>query len=131
MGKQFEYITNNDPFVIHQSGTRLTDIVECEHHETGFVVVLFGQSRSAPGPQRIDTAIGRCNLADLFGSIQAQILHHEGEAALKAFQESVAHHTHASHTALKDIRAQHRDCCEAAFRTGGREHTCQNEAGRD
>lgn len=132
MSKQFDYITSDDPFVVCQSGTRLTPAVECGHQDPGFFVVLFGQPMSqakAQGHQRIDTAMGRCALADLFGSIQAQILHREGEDALKAFQAAVTHHTDASLAALKDIHAQQRDCCEAAFRTGGREHTCgRNEA---
>ncbi|MFK0155390.1 hypothetical protein ACIQVK_25355 [Streptomyces sp. NPDC090493] len=123
--KRFDYIKSDDPYLVTNSGARIDAGALCEHGQAAVFVALFGNLLSQPDEStRRDTIMPRCVLAQLFGAIHAQILHEEGEAALQAFRDDTDSHVQASLTALQEMRAQARDCCEAGFRTGGSEHTC-------
>lgn len=130
MDKQFRTIKSAKPFITSHTGVRIDADTRCEHGQAAAFIALFGRHLAPGSPhQRIDTLVPRCVLAELLGALQAQIRHEEGEAALQEFLDAIATEASAASTALQQMRARQRDCCEAGFTTYGREHTCgRNEA---
>lgn len=112
-----------DPLIVHQTGATLTPHARCEHGHPATLLILFGDHQ-ADRSTRVDAMMPRCAFAELIGQIQAQILHTDGEAALREFLDEVSAGTHKATATLDTLRAQRRDCCEAGFRTHGVEHTC-------
>lgn len=126
MNERFEYTGPVDPFYVHGIGVHLAEKVPCEHGHPVAVLYLAGHLRSTPGAlDRFDTVIPRCILIEALGSLHAAISRTEGTDALQAFQDDVAAHTAAAAAHWDRLQLQHRDCCEAGFRTHGREHTCR------
>lgn len=54
----------------------------------------------------------------------ATVRFHEGDAAAQALADDITASTEKATAMLQDLNDQRRDCCEAGFRTLGREHTC-------
>lgn len=123
---KFDYLNSKDFYVVGNTGSRIDSGSHCEQHgEAGIFIALFAYLYSQPDEQqRVDTVMPRCVLAQLLGSVQAHILHHEGQAAAQSFLDQVGAHAADSLTGLQQMHTQARDCCEAGFRTHGREHTC-------
>lgn len=121
----FKIIKPDDEFIVQNSGTQITDTAVCAHGQAAALLVLFGYNHSQRGhTRRLDALMPRCVLAELLGSVQAQILRHEGEDALQQFRAEIDAHTQTSARDLEELHTQRRDCCEAGFRTNGTEHTC-------
>ncbi|HET8970469.1 MAG TPA: hypothetical protein VFN19_05360, partial [Candidatus Nanopelagicales bacterium] len=121
----FELIQPDDLLVISNTGVQAAQDATCAHGQTAVLLVLFGAYRSHPDDaQRIHSIVPRCILTDMIGSLQAQILHDEGEAAARQFQDEITEAATAAAAALEQLHQQQRDCCEAGFRTNGTEHTC-------
>lgn len=125
MTERFEIIRPRNLFIVGNTGVQIARDASCEHGQHAIAVSLFGRHLSQDGhTKRLDTVLPRCVIAELFGTIQAQISHDEGDGALQAFLGDVAQQAERSRVAMERLHNQGRDCCEAAFRTGGREHTC-------
>lgn len=128
----FEIIRPHNPFIVCNTGVQIADEARCEHGQSAVMVSLLGNYHSKPrthGHERLDTVLPRCVIAELLGTLQTQILRSEGDAALQEFLGDIAEHAAAADTAMQLLHDQGRDCCEAGFRTHGREHTCgRNEA---
>jgi hypothetical protein len=122
---KFAYIRSSDPYVTDQTGARLEPGTRCESHdEPAVFIALYGDR---PAAHRFDVLVPRCVLAELVGTITAQILHEEGETALADFRDQVDARVRALAAPLREIREAARDCCEAGYRTSGAEHTCGRE----
>ena len=123
--KKFDYIKTTDPYVVGNTGARVDTDAYCAHGQAAVFLALFAHRRSEPHQQeRLDTFVPRCVLAELIGAVHAQITHEEGTEAAQAFTHEIEQNSQASLAALQEMHAQRRDCCEAGFRTAGREHTC-------
>ncbi|MFG2515986.1 hypothetical protein [Streptomyces sp. NPDC048584] len=121
----FELVQPDDLLVISNTGVQTAQDASCEHGIPAVLLVLFGAYRARPhDAQRIHTIVPRCVLTDMIGSLQAQILRDEGQAAVRQFQDEIAAAATTSAAALEQLHQQQRDCCEAGFRTNGTEHTC-------
>lgn len=128
----FKMIKPGDLFVTHNTGLQITEEAHCAHGQAAVMLILFGQYRSGQGAERIDAMLPRCVLAEMVGSLHAQILRDEGAASLQRFRDDVATYAEESTAALEQLHRQHRDCCEAGFRTNGAEHTCgRTDTGAD
>lgn len=127
MPQGFEFIRPRNPFIVCNTGVQVAEEARCEHGQPAVLVSLIGQRvKQTSGPhERLDTVLPRCVIAELLGTLHAQIRRTEGEAALQEFLDDIAEHTAAADTAMNLLHAQARDCCEAGFRTHGREHTCR------
>jgi len=122
----FDIIRPRNPFVVCNTGIQIAEDARCEHGQSAVLVSLIGQHLShTSGPhERLDTVLPRCVIAELLGTLQTQIRRTEGDTAVQEFLDDVAEHAAAADTAMNLLHAQARDCCEAGFRTHGREHTC-------
>lgn len=121
----FEIVRPHNPFIVCNTGVQIADEARCEHGQAAILVCLIGEYLTKGSPHdRLDTVLPRCVIAELLGTLQTQIRRGEGDAALQEFLDDVAEHAAAADTAMQLLHAQARDCCEAGFRTHGREHTC-------
>jgi len=128
---QFKILKPRDYFMTNNTGLQIAPEARCEHDQAAIFLVLFGKFRSQPGQPELalHALLPRCVMAEAIGALQAQILREEGETALQQFQDDVDTYTDDSCAALEQLHIDQRDCCEAGFRTNGREHTCgRNEA---
>lgn len=121
----FQIIRPENMLLTHNTGVQITPEATCEHGHPAVYLVLLGAYRASPDQDaRVHALVPRCVLAELVGSLQAQIRRDEGEDALQQFRDDIAAHTEESAAALEELHQQRRDCCEAGFRTNGTEHTC-------
>jgi hypothetical protein len=123
----FKFIRPHNPFIVCNTGVQIAGEARCEHGQPAILISLLGDYLSRPrthAHERLDTVLPRCVIAELLGTLQSQIRRTEGDAALQEFLDDIAEHTAAADTAMNLLHAQARDCCEAGFRTHGREHTC-------
>ncbi|WP_411090814.1 hypothetical protein [Streptomyces sp. 049-1] len=131
MPREFDFVKASNLFVVGNTGVRIDPEAYCEHGATAAAVFLFGARQRTPeSTQRIDTIVPRCVMAELIGTLQAQIRRTDGEAALSQFLDDVDTFAAEADTALEQLHTERRDCCEAGFRTHGREHTCGEAGGQ-
>ncbi|WP_030949948.1 hypothetical protein [Streptomyces sp. NRRL S-146] len=128
----FRMIKPGNLFLTHNTGLQIAEDAHCSHGQAAVLLILFGHYRSGQGAERLDAMLPRCVLAEMVGSLHAQILRDEGPDALQHFQDEVAIYADQSAAALAELHTQRRDCCEAGFRTNGAEHTCgRTDTGAD
>lgn len=87
-----------------------------------------------PADKHLQVLVAQCLAPHLFGSAIAFVRASRGSDAADAFVSAMFDAYEQATKTILDIQAQGRACCEAAFRTGGREHTCRTrnaEADRD
>lgn len=133
MSKQFQYVKPDKPFIVNNTGLQQIPDAFCEHGQVAIGLLMFGYRYKASirEEERFDAIVPRCVLAETIGTLTALIRTQEGEDALEAFMNEVAAAADRSAQEFANLRTQGRDCCEAGFRTHGREHTCsRNEAGQ-
>ncbi|KPC86271.1 hypothetical protein ADL35_12370 [Streptomyces sp. NRRL WC-3753] len=131
MSPEFDYVKTSNLFLVGHTGVQLEPEAFCSHGTTAAALFLFGEHQRTPDVQeRMDTLVPRCVLAELIGTLQTQIRRTDGDAALQAFLEDVAVAAARSEASLEQLHAERRDCCEAGFRTQGREHTCGEAGGQ-
>ncbi|REE62158.1 hypothetical protein BX257_4771 [Streptomyces sp. 3212.3] len=125
-----EHQPSRRPFLATRCGMGLAPELTCEHGEAGLAMHLFGAwvKDANQTPSAITVLIPRCMAAHLIGALHAFIAHHEGMDATVALGEQTHQAFDVALQQLRDLDAHGRGCCEAAFRTGGREHTCRNTA---
>lgn len=114
-----------------QAGIGIAPIRCQDHDELAVSVDLEGTrvTRTGPGTQdQVGLVVPRCVLASSIGSLLAQIDHYEGANAARAFLDAVHAAQARAQPQMADLARAGRDCCDAGFRTGGREHTCRTTA---
>lgn len=119
------------PFFANNCGVSLAPESPCAHGDVAFALHFLGAWDPAArrAGAEVDVLLPRCVAAQVTGALAAWITYHEGDQAAEAFMDQARAAFHTVLGKLRDLEAQGRDCCEAAFRTGSREHTCgRNEA---
>ncbi|MEU3346394.1 hypothetical protein ABZ723_15690 [Streptomyces sp. NPDC006700] len=88
---------------------------------------LIGDSSGLglPRADELDVLLPQCIAPELFGAVLAFIRVHEGAAVADAFVKTMLDASEEASKVIAAARAQGRGCCDAAYRTGGREHTCR------
>lgn len=122
-----DHIAAGKPFFAHNCGVGLAPETTCLHGEPAFSLHLLGTYSGAAAhanDAQLHVLLPRCVAAQVVGALTAFIANTEGLAASEAFMDAARGTFHTTLQELSDVVAQGRDCCEAAFRTGGREHTC-------
>lgn len=114
------------PFRANNCGASLATEQPCGHGNPVFALHFLGAWDPAARQtgSAVDVLLPRCVSAQLVGAFTAWITHHDGDQAAEAFMDQARASFHTVLGKLRDLEAQGRDCCEPAFRTGGREHTC-------
>ncbi|MEU3600900.1 hypothetical protein ABZ714_19575 [Streptomyces sp. NPDC006798] len=115
-----------------QAGVGIASVLKCQHQQASVDLHFIGtrlngaRPGTGSGRARAEAAIvvPRCVLADTFGALLAQLEHYEGPAAVEEFLGAVYAAQDRIEPQMTALAEQRRDCCDAGFRTGGREHTC-------
>lgn len=125
----FDHQPTSPPFLAANCGAGLAPELPCLHGDPSFALRLFGtwHPTASQAGTELDVLLPRCVAAQLVGALTAFITHHEGHDAGEAFTDQAEEAFYTILDKLRDIAEQGCDCCEAAFRTGGREHTCRTE----
>ncbi|MGW1324811.1 hypothetical protein ACWD64_19990 [Streptomyces antibioticus] len=77
-------------YMVGQAAVGIVD-ARCDHGDWAIDVVLAGTPCKAGAlPDTITAVIPRCGLADIIGSVIAQIRHHEGPTAAHRFRAQIA-----------------------------------------
>lgn len=125
----FEFVPITNAILANNAGLSLDPKARCTHGEAAVGIRFFVQG-AGPGQQRhVDVVVPRCAMADLIGTLTALVHLHEGDAAAEKLAQDIATSTQKATDMLGPLHAAGRDCCQAGFRTNGREHTC-NQKGR-
>jgi hypothetical protein len=121
----FEPITT--AFQADNVGVTLATQSRCEHGHLAFGLNFpgrwIGQNTSGlitPLP----VILARCTASHMIGAINAFIAATEGPEAATAFNHEAIAAFDELAPVIHQLHAQGRDCCQAAYLTGGREHTC-------
>lgn len=122
-----EHLPASDPFHALNIGTGLAPEARCQHGEAAFTLHLIGYHCQPQGKAdaTLDVLAPRCVTAQMVGALAAFITHHEGPDASTQFMDDAREAFRTTLQQLRNLHAQGRDCCEAAFRTSGLEHTCR------
>jgi hypothetical protein len=115
-------------FEASNAGVSLVSEKKCEHGHPAFGLTFPGRWVGQGGDQQpeapVSVILARCTATHIAGSIAAFIAAAEGLEASVAFMDEARAAFNELGPAIRDLYNQGRLCCEAAFRTGGREHTC-------
>ncbi|MFJ5059043.1 hypothetical protein ACIP96_06440 [Streptomyces nigra] len=114
-------------------GVALAPSSVCEHGNPAFALTFpgrwIGQAAGNQPPGPITVIVARCTATHMTGAFTAFLHAIEGGAAAAAFIDQ-AHDAHRDMAdAMRQLHAQGRICCQAAYLTSGREHTCARTIG--
>lgn len=115
------------PFLANTCGVSIAAELTCSHGDPAFALHFLGAWDPTALRQtgtELDATLPRCVAAQLVGALGAFITHHDGDQAAEDFMDQARASFHTVLGQLRDLKTQGRDCCEAAFRSDGREHTC-------
>lgn len=118
-------------FLATTGGSGLDHENACEHGHPALSLHLVSdpaETGEAGAEEHLQVLLSQCFAPHLFGSVIAFVQANRGPDAADAFVSEMFDAYEKATKAILDIQAQGRACCEAAFRTGGREHTCKNGA---
>jgi len=120
-------VPTSPPFLATNCGVSIADELPCSHGDPAFALHFLGalDPRARQTGTEVDAMLPRCVAAQLVGALSAFITHHDGDQAAEDFMDQARASFHTILGKLRDLQTQGRDCCEAAFRTDGREHTCR------
>ncbi|MFI1030758.1 hypothetical protein [Streptomyces sp. NPDC020951] len=113
------------------AGVSLVDARRCEHDHPAFAVTFpgrwIGETHAAGLPDPLTVITARCTATHMVGAFIAFLLGTEGTEAADAFMQEVHQVAHELTPVVHHIHTTGQGCCEAAFRTRGREHTCRRD----
>lgn len=116
-------------------GVSLVEERRCDHGHPAFAATFpghwIGQTPTAGLPDPITVIAARCTAAHAAGAFIAFILGTEGPEAAEAFMDEVRQVTREMTPLVQHLHTTGQGCCEAAYRTQGREHTCRNTAPKE
>lgn len=114
------------------AGVSLVDASRCEHGHPAFAITFpgrwIGQTPAAGLPDPVTVIVARCTASHAVGAFIAFLLGTEGPDAAEAFMQEVRQVTREMTPFVHHIHTTGQGCCEAAYRTQGREHTCRRTA---
>lgn len=130
---EYDFQPVTTAFEASNAGVSLVSERKCEHGHPAFGLTFpgrwVGQQADEQPVAPVSVIIARCTATHIVGSLTAFIAAAEGLEASLAFMDEARAAFNELGPAIRDLHSQGRLCCEAAFRTGGREHTCnRNEA---
>ncbi|MFD5468871.1 hypothetical protein [Streptomyces sp. NPDC127105] len=114
-------------FAAATAGAALEHNMLCGCGDPFVSLYLIGDSagRGFPRADELEVLLPQCIAPELFGVALAFIRVHEGADIADAFVKSMLDSCEEASQVIAAARAQGRGCCEAAYKTGGREHTCR------
>lgn len=110
-------------FHVSYGGAGLNPDHRCNHGTPALSLHLF--NTDGPTPEDIAFLIPLCIAPDLFGAALGYI---EATLGSDLADEFLGRLTATRSKAARTLAARVAACCEASFRTGGREHTCSGPA---
>jgi hypothetical protein len=114
------------------AGVSLVDASRCEHDDPAFAVTFpgrwLGQTSTTDLPDPVTVILARCTASHAVGAFLAFLLGTEGTEAADEFMAEVRTVAQELTPAIHHMHTTGQGCCEAAYRTQGREHTCKGGA---
>ncbi|MFM9563270.1 MULTISPECIES: hypothetical protein [Streptomyces] len=119
-------------YLADNAGVSLVDATRCEHDHPAFSLTLpgrwLGKAATAGLPAPLTVVLARCSASYAVGAFLAYLLVTEGTEAIDAFMDEARAAAEEVTPVLRHLHVTGQGCCEAAYRTQGREHTCKNGA---
>jgi hypothetical protein len=134
MNYEFEPHAPAHRFVATRAGAGLDPDIRCEHGHPAVSLYLMTDASTPPRPPLLagdlQVLMPSCMAPQLFGAVLAFIRAERGTDAAEEFMQQMHAASDRAARSIADSVAQHRACCEAGSRTGGREHTCGGHGGQ-
>lgn len=112
------------------AGVSLVDASRCEHGDPAFAITFpgrwLGKTPAEGLPDPLTVIVARCTASHAVGAFLAFLLGTEGPEAADAFMDEVRATAEELTPAIHHMHTTGQGCCEASYRTQGREHTCKN-----
>lgn len=89
---------------------------------------LARQGSDSRPARPLTVVLARCSASYAVGAFLAYLLVTEGTEAIDAFMDEARAAAEEVTPVLRHLHVTGQGCCEAAYRTQGREHTCKNGA---
>lgn len=103
----------------------------CEHDDPVLALVLVAGGTCPCHPDaltgELQALVPVCAATDMIGAALASLRAEQGSAAADAFVKRMFEAYEEATRNLLRLKTQGRTCCEAGYRTGGREHTCGSQ----
>lgn len=119
-------------FEANNAGVTLVHASTCEHGHPAFGITFPGRwIGQNTGPQLIAPVavlLSRCTATHMVGAFAAYTAAIDGPHAGQAFMDDARTAFREMYPTIRELHTDGRICCEAAYRTGGREHTCHTQA---
>lgn len=120
-------------YLADNAGVTLVPQQRCQDGHPAFGLTFpgrwIGQNTGPDLPEPLTVLVSRGTATHMAAAFVAFLIATEGPEAAEAFADEARTTCRALAPAIRELQAQGRDCCQAAYRTGGREHTCnQNGA---
>lgn len=116
----------------NNAGVSLLDTARCDHDHPAFTITFLGQwvgkTATADLPDPLTVILARCSASHAVGTFLAFLTVTEGPDAADAFMDEVRTAAEELTPLIRHLETPGLGCCEAAYRTGGREHTCKEGA---
>lgn len=114
------------------AGVSLLDTARCEHDHPAFTIAFIGRwvskTTTADLPDPLNVVLARCSASHVVGAFLAFLAATEGTDAADAFMDEIRTTAEELTPLIRHLETPGQGCCEAACRTGGREHTCKGGA---
>lgn len=117
-------------FLVTHGSAGLEQTIPCAHDHAALSLHLISDpaaTGSTGEEQHLQVLVPQCFAPHLFGSALAFVQASRGTDAADEFVKQLLDTYEQASETIRKAQEQGRACCEAAFRTGGREHTCRQE----
>lgn len=112
-------------FLATRGGAGLHHEDHCTHGHPALSLHLISEPKDPrDAPEHLQVLMAQCFAPQLFGSALAFVRAGRGPDAADTFVSEMFTAYEEATKAVLAIQAEGRACCEAAFNTRGREHTC-------